>query len=128
MFLWKRTIPLIFNYPILGSGPDTFIIQFMSKYTMDVLSIGPYSINDMAGNIYLTMLVNIGFVGLLAYLRIFYLLLKKLYKSSVYYKILFLTIVCYLIQSCFNLSVVIITPIFWAIVGICIASVNVKEI
>ena len=128
MFLWKRTIPLIFNYPILGSGPDTFCLQFMSKYTMDVLSIGPYSINDTAGNIYLTMLVNIGIVGLLCYLRIFYLLLRKLYKSSIYYKILFLTIVCYLIQSCFNLSVVIVTPIFWTIVGICIASVNVKEI
>ena len=68
IFLWKRTIPLIKDYPIFGSGPDTFALRFMPLYTEDIAAIGPLTINDTAANIYLTMLVNLGIVGTISYL------------------------------------------------------------
>lgn len=33
IFLWKRSISLVKDYPILGTGPDTFAVRFMDKYT-----------------------------------------------------------------------------------------------
>lgn len=33
IFLWKRSISLVKDYPIIGTGPDTFAVRFMDKYT-----------------------------------------------------------------------------------------------
>lgn len=65
VFLWKRAITLIKDYPIIGTGPDTFAIRFMSRFTEDVAKLGELTINDTAANIYITMAVNIGITGLL---------------------------------------------------------------
>lgn len=65
IFLWKRAITLIKEYPIIGTGPDTFAIRFMSRYTEDVAKLGELTINDTAANVYITMAVNIGMIGLL---------------------------------------------------------------
>ncbi len=65
VFLWKRAITLIKDYPIIGTGPDTFAIRFMSRFTEDVAKLGELTINDTAANIYITMAVNIGIIGLL---------------------------------------------------------------
>lgn len=119
IFLWKRTLKLIPNYFFFGSGPDTFAIRFMSKYTNDVIALGSYSINDTAGNIYLTMIVNTGIFSLIMFLSLIFLEIKKYLKNyNKYNLVLLLTIITYCAQSFFNLSVVIITPIFWLTLGI----------
>ncbi len=119
IFLWKRTIPLIKDFPLLGSGPDTFSLRFMPRYTEDIMKIGPLTINDTAANIYLTMLVNLGIIGTTSYLAFLFkqieIGIKKLNKYS---RILLISIICYSIQAFFNLSVVIITPVFWILMGI----------
>lgn len=120
IFLWRRTLRLFLNFPILGSGPDTFAIQFMARYTEDIKAIGPLTINDTAANVYLTMLINLGIVGLFCYLRFLFLQLKGFFnkKNNKYYKYLLIIIICYLIQDFFNLSVVIVSPLFWVLMGI----------
>ena len=119
MFLWKRTLKLVPENPIIGSGPDSFALRFMDKYTDDVASIGELTINDTAGNVYLTMLINIGVVGLFSYLGfVFSQLFKGIKEMNELSRILLITIICYLIQDCFNLSVVIITPIFWLVMAL----------
>ena len=128
VFLWKRTLSIIPEYPILGSGPDSFAIRFMSKFSEDVASIGEFSINDTAANVYLTMAVNIGLVGLASCLTFLYTQIKRgikyKNKESV---VLLLTIICYLIQDFFNLWVVIITPIFWLLMAIHFISLKKEE-
>ena len=128
IFLWKRTLPLIKRYPLFGTGPDTFVLRFMPLYTNDIMKIGPLSLNDTAANIYLTMLVNIGIVGTALYLL---LLIKQIKlgikKTNNYSYILLIAIICYSIQAFFNLSVVIITPIFWILMGIHHLSIEEKE-
>ena len=119
IFLWKRTIPLIKDYPIFGSGPDTFALRFMPLYSDDIAKIGPLTINDTAANIYLTMLINLGIVGTINYvvllLYTIYEGIKRIDNNSL---VLLIAIICYIIQSFFNLSVVIVTPLFYTLLGI----------
>ena len=119
IFLWKRTLTLIPQYPIFGSGPDTFAIRFMTKYTNDIAAIGPLTLNDTASNVYLTMIINIGIVGLINYLAfIFFQLKNGIKKMNSYSAVLLITMVCFLIQDFFNLWLVIVTPIFWLLMAL----------
>lgn len=117
LFLWKRSLLLFKDYPLLGTGPDTFAMRFMTNFKDDILLIGEMSINDTAANVYLTNLVNIGALGLISYLLIIIdPFLKK--NRGLHYKILLLTLMCYNVQAFFNLSLVIITPFLWIILGL----------
>lgn len=128
IFLWKRTLKIFPEYPIIGSGPDSFTIRFMAKYTQDIAAIGPLTINDTAANVYLTMLINIGIVGLGIYLLFIASQLKKGIKEmNEYSAILLISILCYLCQDFFNLSVVIVTPIFWLLMALHYKSIKIKN-
>lgn len=114
IFLWKRTMNMLDYHPIFGTGPDTFFIRFMARYTPDIIKIGPLTINDTAANVYLTMLINVGFVGLVSYLVFIASQIKKIFNNvNIYSLVLFSSFICYLIQDIFNLWIVIVTPIFW---------------
>jgi len=132
LFLWKRSIKLVGDYPILGTGPDTFSYRFMSRYWLDVLKLdNKITINDTAANVYLTMLVNIGILGLLSYLIFIGYFLKKAIdkvKTKDMLALVFLiSIICFLVQDFFNLSVVIVTPIFYTILGIAYCYIDTKK-
>ena len=119
IFLWKRAISLMGEAPIIGTGPDTFAIRFMDKYTEDIAKLGEITINDTAANVYLTMAVNIGILGLLAYLLFIGMQIFKGIKYKNKYSTIFLiAIICYIIQDFFNLWVVNVTPIFWTLMAI----------
>ena len=119
IFLWKRTIPLIKEYPLLGSGPDTFALRFMPKYSADIAKIGPLTINDTAANIYLTMLVNLGIIGTLIYLAFLIIQVYNGIKNrNSYSYVLLMGIICYMVSSFFNLSVVVVSPLFWILMAI----------
>lgn len=125
LFLWKRSIKLIKDYPLLGTGNDTFAVRFMTKYAKDVADLGELTINDTAANVYLTMLVNIGIVGLLVYLIFISLQIKNSFKNlNKETTVLLIAFVCYLIQDLFNLWVVVVTPIFWILMAILYISCN----
>ena len=130
-FLWKRTIKLVKDSPLIGTGPDTFAIRFMSVYKQDVAGLGKLTINDTAANVYLTLLINVGFLGLIAYLCFAICIVARLLKilligdlenvikgNEKYYIICALTLLGLLIQDCFNLWVVIITPLLFVMFGI----------
>ena len=119
IFLWKRTIPLIKDYPVLGSGPDTFALRFMPVYSEDIAKIGPLTINDTAANIYLTMVINLGIAGVISYLAFLFLQVYNgvKYKSS-YSFVLLVSIIGYMVSSFFNLSVVVVSPLFWILMAI----------
>ena len=125
IFLWKRTLPLIKDYPLLGSGPDTFALRFMPVYNDDVAALGPLTINDTAANIYLTMIINIGIIGTLIYIAFLgFNIYYGIKKVSDYSITLLSSIICYMIGSFFNLSVVVISPLFWTLLGIHYICIN----
>ena len=91
----------------------------------DVSKIGELTINDTSANVYLTMLVNIGIIGLGLYLIFIILQLIDTLKNKNKYSIIFLiAFICFVIQDFFNLWVVIITPIFWTLMAIQFISIN----
>ena len=116
IFLWKRSLILFKEYPVLGTGPDTFAMRFMTNFKDDISLIGEMSINDTAANVYLTTLVNLGSLGLLSYLSI---LIDPFlnHNNTKTYKILLLTLLCFMIQNFFNLSIVIVTPYLWLLLA-----------
>ena len=119
IFLWRRTLQIFPEFPILGSGPDTFVIRFMDKFTQDIIALGEYSLNDTAANVYLTMLINLGIVGLGTYIAFLTSqIINGVKKMNPYSKILLIGLLCYMIQDFFNLSVVIITPIYWVLMAV----------
>lgn len=125
IFLWKRTLKIFLEYPLLGSGPDSFAIRFMAKYTQDIASIGPLTINDTAANVYLTMLINIGIIGLLSYLIFIASELYEVIKNKNKYSlILGISVICFLCQDFFNLTTVIYTPLFWILQGVLFSTTN----
>ena len=117
LFLWKRALILFKDYPIIGTGPDTFGIRFMANFKEDLLLLGELSVNDTAANVYLTTLVNLGLLGLIAYLLI---IIKPFitFKKDLNIKIIISVLACFCIQNFFNLSVVIVTPFFWILLAI----------
>ena len=119
VFLWKRAFKLVKEHPLIGSGPDTFAVRFMSKYTEDIKSLGELTINDTAANVYITMLINIGIIGLLSYILFLILQLSNGIKNrNKYSTVLLIGIMCYLVQDFFNLWVIIVTPIYWTLMAI----------
>lgn len=128
IFLWKRTLNLVKYYPVFGTGPDSFAILFMKYYTNDIMKIGPLTINDTAANVYLTILINYGIVGLFSYLLFIVSLVKNaIMKLEYKKKFLIMIIICYLIQDFFNLSVVIVSPILWLLIGIIMSNLGIEK-
>lgn len=137
VFLWKRALKLVEEAPIIGTGSDTFAIRFMSKYTSDVAALGKLTINDTAANVYLTILVNTGVLGLISVVILVLSQVFKLLKTALsgklhddivhgntYYYILSMGVLAYAVQDFFNLWVVIVTPIYFVTMGMLD---NVKE-
>lgn len=91
--------------------------------------MGELTINDTAANNYLTILVNIGIVGAISYLTFIVLqIINELKNGNKFSKVFFIAFMCFLIQDCFNLWVVIVTPIFWILMAIMFISINKMEV
>ena len=78
-----------------------------------------------AANVYLTMLINIGILGLTSYLLFIFSQIKEgIRHVNKYSIVLLIAIICYLIQDFFNLWVVIVTPVFWILMAVHYLSIN----
>ena len=130
-FLWKRTVKLIKDAPFIGTGPDTFAIRFMSVYKQDVANLGKLTINDTAANVYLTMSINMGIIGLISYIAFSFFIIGRTIKillmgdfenviqsKEKYYVVCAMALIALLVQDFFNLWVVIVTPLLFVLFGI----------
>jgi len=131
--IYRYSLPLLWENPIFGSGPDTFDIVFPHiKYSMSRNS-EKFIIVDKAHNEYLQIGITLGLPALLFYL----LLLANIYKNgfkalkklknqvselNIYHTALFMAVITYTVTALFNISVVSVAPIFWAVLGLNIAA------
>lgn len=141
-YIWSRSIPLIKNNLILGSGPDTFPFQFPQNdfigkyYAYDT----PNMLIDKPHNLYLQIALDYGFIALIAFLAIMFIYIFDCIKSYAFKdsythsEILgvanSLGIIGYLFAGFFNDSIISVAPIFWIIfgTGIAINYINRKTI
>lgn len=110
--------------PLLGTGPDTLAERLNRDISEEHLNyILKYnSTIDKAHNEYLELAVSCGIFTLISYLILIFLIIKGLINniSDDRNKVLLLTLIGYLVQAFFNISVIMVAPLFWIFLGYCV--------
>jgi putative inorganic carbon (HCO3(-)) transporter len=122
IFIWKRVLVLIKERPLFGYGIETLDIAFIQRFLGDILSyFGGLRLIDKAHNEFLHIAVSSGIPALMAYLYFIGYIIKKVFSNINENKIilpLLSSVIAYLVQSFFNISVVSVVYIFWIFLGI----------
>lgn len=133
IFIWKRALKLIAERPIIGSGPDTFGLVFMDKFGKETFQFHNryyqgkpgekllYITINKAHNEYLQIAATMGIPALIFYIAFIIMSCWKLFKAlklNIKLLPLLISILGYMIQAFFNISVVSVAPLFWAVLGI----------
>lgn len=130
IFIYRNSLPLIFENPILGVGPDNFAEVFPQE-KFEEFTGTENRIVDKAHSEYIQLGVTTGIPALVIYL---FLLLYILYnlrpkslknieletrvgKKKFIQSSLFFAVLAYSLQAALNISVVTVAPIFWTILG-----------
>ncbi len=79
-YIWPMAVKGALERPILGWGQENFNYIFNANYEPAMYAQEHWF--DRAHNVYLDWLVATGFVGLIAYLALYVLLLVRIWKSS----------------------------------------------
>lgn len=131
-YIWSRTLPLIKDNIILGSGPDTFVVEFPQT---DYVAKSNTTINDQLitkpHSLYLQIAVQTGLLSLIAFLTFYSMYLVQCIKVYAginkfgFQEILgagiFLGSIGYMIAGLTNDSCVATAPVFWTMLGIGVA-------
>ena len=123
-YIWSRTIPLLRNYLLIGSGADTFFMVFphddyAGKYSsMTSLNI----IFDKPHSMYFQMIQGTGGVSFIAFLSIIGIYMGQVIKSNrkkpqPVSNAIAAGIIGFLIAGMFNDSSVCTMPIFYGMLG-----------
>lgn len=127
-YIWSRTIPLIKNYILLGSGPDTYTLVYPQN---DYLKMAQCGFTDIVltkpHSMFLQMSIETGLLSLIAFLTFYaiyfvssmVLYIKGIF-NSVYSKIgfaIFVGTISYMISAISNDSSITTAPVFWALIG-----------
>lgn len=130
-YIWSRTIPLLKDHLFLGSGPDTFLLEF-PQY--DYLSRNRFLANALVSkphNIYLQIAVQTGCVSALCFLMFYVLYFIE--SIRLYWKhgsdsglsrtgaALCAATAGYMVIGMTTDSTITVAPLFWSMMGIGLA-------
>ncbi|MDU5111354.1 MAG: O-antigen ligase family protein, partial [Clostridium sp.] len=119
----KISMRAFLDKPLIGWGPDTLSERLSTDYPKEYEEHLDYhnSFIDKAHNEFLEYAVSNGIFNLIAYLSLISITIYNLWRDikEVKIKVLFLTLIGYLVQSFFNISVIMVAPIFWIFLGYC---------
>jgi hypothetical protein len=119
-WVWKRGASVILNHPVFGTGPDTFYYALSEKYDMESMRAIGFGF-DKAHNVFIQIAVCTGIPALLAYIiflgNLFFSAVKKAFERPVLFACCAAAL-SYLIQSFFCVEVPIVTPLYWAALGV----------
>lgn len=121
IFIWKRVIELIKKRPLFGYGLETLDIVFTEAYRDEIIAFCKrLIIFDKAHNEYLHIAVSTGIPSLIVYLTFVGSILYKAFKNVKNNPLiipLLCSIIGYLVQAFFNISVVSVAYIYWMFLG-----------
>ena len=128
-YIWSRTIPLLKNYMIKGSGPDTFTLVFPQDDYIGLENNGfKGSIVSKPHNLFLQIGVQTGVISLIAFLSLFFIYFIQSVRVYIKNKFesysaqigvgIFLATIGYMIGGITNDSTITVSPIFWILLGI----------
>ena len=132
-YIWSRTIPLLLDHVFIGSGPDTFVLEFpQNDYLAKKQNGFERQFMTKPHSMYLQVGVQTGVVSLLCIL-VFYVwyavwsirlyAFRKLENVAEGFGIAaFIGSIGYMISGISNDSMVVTAPIFWILTGIGVAA------
>ena len=120
-YIWKCTLKLIAERPILGGGPGSFFTLFEPYNAGYQALVQDEIVIDFPHNDFLSVAACTGLVGLALYLAFLVSLaircIRKAGKSPVL--LIFLAgMAGYLVYSFFVFSIAIVSPLFWVMAGL----------
>lgn len=143
MFIYQHTLPLMFERPLLGVGPENFAEVFPQHKYREYTG-HKNQIVDKAHSEYLHMGVTLGIPALMIYLIMLFYIFYKLFPANFPEEVnlnkiegyhlfvksaLFLSILSYTLQAGLNISVVSAAPVFWTVIGFAAAYIkNIEEV
>lgn len=131
-YVWGRSIPLLLSNFIVGSGPDTFAVEFpQNDYVARYQGLFDNTIFTRPHNFYLQMGVQTGTVSLLAFLTFYGMYFVGSCKRYCFRKFerpeewvgfaAFLCTVGFMASGLANDSLIVVSPIFYVMLGVGLA-------
>jgi len=122
IFIWKRVILLIRDRPLTGYGVENLRVPFAERFNEEVMAVfGRILYFDKAHNEYLHIAVTTGIPSLIVYLSLVTKVLRvgftRLRENDTYCPFV-ASVLGYLVQAFFNISVVSVAYMFWVFLGI----------
>ncbi len=125
--MWKATLPMIADRPLLGSGPDTFKLAFPKYKPAQWVTTFQDPQIDRAHNELLQIAATTGLLGVTGFLwlviAMFFAGMRRFFKirqrnGKVIILGLLAAAFSFLVQVEFNPNSLSVAPIFWAIIGL----------
>lgn len=132
-YIWSRTLPLLKEHIFLGSGPDTFVLEFPQEDYLKMKQNGYQNvIMTKPHSLYLQVGVQTGVLSLicmLAFLTWYVIWGLKLYafrklatQTEAFGMAAFIGSIGYLITGISNDSMVVTAPVFWGMIALGLAA------
>jgi O-antigen ligase len=119
-WIWKNAFAVLFDRPVLGSGPDTFYYALGDVRQLDAKEIFNLTY-DKAHNVFLQIAICMGLPAVFAYITfvagLFVSAVKKAFERPVLLAF-GAAALSYMIQSFFCVEVPITTPLVWIAFGV----------
>lgn len=128
-YIWSRTIPLLKNTFLLGTGADSFVFAFPQQDYVNLYNYGfDAQLVTRPHNLYLQIGIQSGLLSLITFLLfyfVYFITSVKLYwnadLNNYYCKVgvsIFIGTVSYMIAGISNDSSITVAPVFWVLIGI----------
>lgn len=127
-YVWGQSLPLLTKYFLIGSGPDTFALVFpQNDYVAQYRAEADGVIFTRPHNLYLQVGVQTGVLSLLAYLACYLVYLAGSLRGYLFRRYtrweewfgcaVFLGTVGFLVAGLANDSLIVVSPIYWLLLG-----------
>lgn len=128
-YIWSRTIPLLKDYILTGSGPNTFVYEFPQNDYVGKYNNGFDSqLVTKPHNLYLQMAVETGMISCIAFIALCimyiihsYITFKKSALETLAEQmgvLICVSVVGYMVSGLINDSTIGVAPIFWILLGV----------
>lgn len=122
-YIWSRSIPLVKDKWLWGSGPDSYILEFPQEDIVNKANYlyDPYIIVDKPHNMFLGIAINTGIMALIGFLGFVITTLIAGMKRMQQIKImpyLMIGVLAFLLTNMFNDSTVASMPLFYMLMGL----------
>ena len=129
LLMWRDTVPVILERPLLGHGPDNFTEPFKRHAGEDLRAFFPDgTVIDKAHNEFLQVAATTGLLGLAVYLWVFISYFRNAYRSGGWPLLALAgSVLAYILQLQTAFTTIATGVTFWAILGVSVAIMRLRE-